>query len=313
MAMMIENLDARGVREAIKRGLGVDGLCERYGCEAEALFLRIQHVYKHNHAEMIQRLRESGRKVSGVKIKNAASRAPAVVKDAAEETISDTNAMTEEVTTIIETIENKEATLTAQKNLEATTKVAETLDALKEEEATLSKSLMETECDYEVVLNQHRAQIALLRDVQDDLKKIETQFNEKMASYQKIVKEDDGLVDTLNGLMAVRREKATKLAELRNQIRELEITTICAYENGTIEVFEGPEITIDKSGASEIFAQLVERAECENLRVREIKLVSEVIAAMQHAPGVNVIIENPAVAEVYETLMEHIDDVLHQV
>ncbi|MBQ6375849.1 hypothetical protein IJJ37_02895 [Candidatus Saccharibacteria bacterium] len=300
---MIDQLDARGVREAIRHGLGVDGLCDKYKCEPGALFLRMQHLYRYNSQDMIQRLRDSGRKVSGIKIKKNTSKtaAPETTKGTTqEEAVQEATAPATGDDGEVNPISEKEVIATDEQNT--------ALEALKEKETALSKALMDIECDYEVMLNKHRGKIAQLRDAQSELKTIEAKFNEQMAKYQKLVSEDDQLVDELNKLLMQRRESAAVLAELREEIEVLEATTICAYENGTIGVFEGAEIEINTTGSSEIFGRIVELTECENLRVKEIKLISEVIAAVKNAERrVEVVVENPAVAEVYEALAEKLD------
>ena len=310
--MDLSSLTMRNVRDAIKYGHGVEGLCSKYSCDPEALFFRMESLYGRNFNKILQELRESDKKQHGSKKGAAASKATDDVKMVVDQVIAGIPAKTvtfEELlmdlgaTDEATAISDKLCQQPEQTEQPETNNITSLVEGLKDKEAMLSKALMGIECDYNNTLSQHRAMLSELRTLQHELKVLEGQFNEKMAQYQKLAAEDDGIVDLLSELMGSHREKATELNKLREKIKRLDVTTICAYADGTIAIFEGPEVPLDKAGADDVFNDLIKRPECEDLKLKQIKLLSEVLAVTGNSnKKLEVLIEDQSVQKAYELL-----------
>lgn len=313
---MVDNLNQRNVRDAIKYGLGIEGLCEKYNCSRDELIRRIEFIYKDSRS-IINKLEKSSKKISGVKVLSAAEKTAEVknaVREALEVGVSEipelgmaTKTMTlAEYEQEFEKSEEFEALsgveLPAEPGPEATSEETP-LEKLKREAAEKSRELMQLEADYGNTLNYHQAQVESLAALAELLETTREYFDKLLADFRQQTEEDKTYTEALGRVRKKINAKNAELGKIREQIHSLEVTTICLFETGEIKVFEGPEFEFDRRGAAEILAKMMGYRICEELRLKDLRALAEAIAIVTNSDrNVSLIVEDPAVAYVSEFL-----------
>ena len=179
------------------------------------------------------------------------------------------------------------------------------LQLLEATEHQQSDEIIALESQHKQFAREHRDCIRQLRDLSEDMEQLRLAFQTKAAEYEAIVNENNRLVLEMNRISQERAEKVAILDETRQQIQSLQVVNICAYENGTIEPFDGNCTTpLDETGNERIYSQLLDREECEALRLKDVRVLSKVLAIAKNA-SVNIepIFENDALEASFQALI----------
>lgn len=179
------------------------------------------------------------------------------------------------------------------------------LQLLEVAEHQQSDEIIALESQHKQFAREHRDCIRQLRDLSEDMEQLRLAFQTKAAEYEAIVNENNRLVLEMNRISQERAEKVAILDETRQQIQSLQVVNICAYENGTIEPFDGNCTTpLDETGNERIYSQLLDREECEALRLKDVRVLSKVLAIAKNA-SVNIepIFENDALEASFQALI----------
>ena len=251
------SLNARTLRENLKRGATTEYFLERCQCTVEEFHHHLYSVLYSNNQRMAKAISEMLEKND----------------EAAKRRASET---TEEIETEAEVHAEFVATINPE-----TESLAEKLKALQEKEAELSSELsgIDAVC---VRLIRQRAEVAQgLRTVSESLEEQRQKIQKLVFEVQRLKEKNDGFYEKLTATVKLKAETSTRLEEVRNQIAELERPVIVLYADGRIAPFdENLTIEFNEAGFEQIYRGLVEIDYLEDLSVKQVKNLARFIAVM---------------------------------
>lgn len=242
----MRTLTSKQVRTGIKNGFTVKDFCTKYGIKGESNFL-IQLEKAFPNAGADQALREIR--------KNEKNRKKPTVKKQAP-----------------------------RKGVDKVTK-KDPLAVLKSTEATLSSEVMSLENQHKQLAGERRASLGKLRGIQRKVDEIYSELDKQQSLYEAAATEANAIVKQMNQISQVRAEKLTELISIREQITKLETTTIAIYKDGKFEVVEGSAVSLEvnEEDLSNLAHRLMENEICEDLTIKQIKILSKLILISQNS------------------------------
>lgn len=287
--MRLSTLKARGLRDAIKNGKTVEDICGKYQCTPNELFERIGRIYVHDDKkvkEMINRLETNG---SGRKRKST--------MHAVEET--------EEIIEL-DSDSDKNPSAAAKSADEVVADAVDGLERLRLIEARQSREVMDLESQHKSLRGQHIGCLRQLRDISDAIEQIRADFKQKCDEFDKIAVECNEFGRQMNDISARRREKLVALEETRQKIEELSRLTIFVYDDGDIVISDNQVVIPDDAESKNLFDELCEKTECEELKLREIRTLAKmIIIARSSSLDVEIVCDNETLEKTYSSLMLH--------
>lgn len=276
------------VKNGIKYGVGIDEFCTKYGCTTEEFIRRVRGMYHEKAYEILGEIRASERKhrkdrshLKSSKMKGT-SAAPLEMP----------------VDTETESDETEQDAPTSVGGIESE------LELLRAEEKSVSDKIMTEENDYQLLLSHHKEHLGQLREIQKELIRVEHFFRAKSGEFKAITTEDNQLVESMNRISEARRANVKTLESIREKIKILEIVTLYAYDDGNITIIDGPSMELDDTGADEHFPQLVAYPECENLTVRQIRLIARMLCIVKNATApTEVLFDSEPVGKAYNQIV----------
>ncbi len=277
------------IKNGIKYGVGVDEFCSKYDCTEEEFERRVRGMYHGKADEILGEIRASERKhrkdrsrFRSGKVKGTSAGlldAPMDAGDGTVETEQDTAAPAE-------TIESE-------------------LELLRAEEKTVSDRVMTEENDFQLLLSHHKEKLGELREIQKELLRIKNTFIAKSEQFRLIVADDNSLVERMNKISEARRANIKDLERIRERIKVLETVTLYAYDDGNITIIDGPAMELDDTGSDGLFPELVTNPKCENLTVRQIRLIARMFCIVKNASlPTEVLFDSESVGKAYNQLLD---------
>ena len=260
--MDIKMLDTKGIKNGIKRGLTVGDFCDKFNCTPDELETRIGNLYSHNSSKAKSYMTEI----------EANSKKARPKKAEPENQVED-----EEVIAIDETdVAGDDSAEPAPDAETVVSEQATELEGLKRSEESLSREVMDLETEHESFSKQHKGCLAELRVLRDEIEQIEKEYEIKCGKCDLIIQENNAYVEQMNDITVKLREKRAVLDETRHKIAGLNTLIMFVYSGGEIyindsRVDEG--IVLDE----ELYKELRDRPECDELKQREIKTLAKVI------------------------------------
>lgn len=287
MEMKINQLNAREVRKTIQRGLGIIHLCTKYECTEEELKAQIGRIYKRNDRDrddIIVSLVENDHKASKKSIT-----AEAIQEKA-------------ETTEMIEVAESTEVIDITKVPIDMLVVKDLTLEQLIVLEKIWSKATMDLESEHKALTRKHHGFADKIRHYKKQLGEIKSQLRRIKQEFDGILKEDAVLIERSVEISSEHNKNQVKLDEMRARINFLTKVVIYVYDDGTI-ASENPEIILDDSGNEDLYLILRENAECENLRLKEIKILAKVLQIIKHlSDNYEIVFDNAEIEEVFKKL-----------
>ena len=277
MAFSLSQLTAKAVRLAVKNHTGLK-LCEKYNCTEEELFSAIGRIFSKDETEL-------------KKIIRALQKNPNKGTWAAKNLVGQT-----------ETTENQTQTDQVEKqNPDSETMFAE----LVARESTLSSDVMQLE-------NAYQEKVGGRRGLRDGMAKILEQLSALKESaiklgldYDEILSAYNALGEEINRISEERRKKLGELGTVRANI--LGYKKVLLIVTSDIEISEAKvPFEMDDSGAEELFSFLSDDELCQDLTVREVRLLARVLKIMEHAKQrqVDILFESDNLQAAYELIIE---------
>lgn len=186
----------------------------------------------------------------------------------------------------------------------ATNKPAETLE---EQEARLSDKVISLEKQHREMAGRHRKAVSELRTLREEIEELETSFQAKCIRYESLVEECNHCVVSMRNLTEERSIFAADLEHVRQEIAAAKAVVLLAYADGRIEAPERPDFTIDDSGFTELLTKILQKLECADLRVREVRMIARALRITHNAPEgvvVSVIFDTPEMEKVFQLLLD---------
>lgn len=256
----MRSLTSKQVRTGIKNGFTVKDFCTKYGIKGESNFL-IQLEKAFPNAGADQALREI-RKNEKEHRQRTAKKPVTTVKKA---TTSSTPRKG------VDKVEKK--------------KKVDPLASLKSTEVALSSEVIRLENQHKQLAGERRGHLLKLRGIQQKVDEIYAELDKQQSAYEEAATEANKIINQMNQISQVRAEKLAELTSVREQVTKLETTTIAIYKDCNMEVVEGSAVSLEfnEEEVSSLAHQLMEKDICENLTIKQIKILSKLLLISQNS------------------------------
>ena len=91
----------------------------------------------------------------------------------------------------------------------------------------------------------------------------------------------------MNEAWQQRKELMEELAKVRARLAELNTVTLFVCNDGSITQVDDtdsiPDISLDETGTNELYLELREKSYCEELRIKDIRLLARVVAITRNS------------------------------
>ena len=282
--MELSNLTAKSVRNLMKKGYGLQDFCSRYNCTAEDLRRALERLWSRDQCtahELISQMKDNDKKRSKRQPKNTDSEVTA--EDVVEE---------QSVTPDVEEA-NSKITL------------AQKIEAMRAEEDRLSAKVMGIESHHKRLAEDHRCKIMELRRLSEEIRDLKALFKTKCSEYKVVVDACNKLGSEMNQDSEERRICVAELEALRQRIEGLNVLDIGVYSDGTIEVFNHPDLELDYTGFEAVYDRIRRSPECRELKVREVETLAQLMRAIEIAAvKVNLVFDSEDMELAYMLLTE---------
>lgn len=268
----INTITSKKIQICIKKGYSPETLAEKYNCTIEELKERIGQLYHAGNgaraAEIFSALEGNRRKPQRHLLKKSEA--------------SEQNQVSEPI---------------LEEHSEEPTE--KSLSTLMEEEEHLSREIMSIESNHKALSGQHRNCAKTLRSLQEQLKEMLETVRGISGTIDQTESDADQIAEKMNGLSTLRREKLVALEKVRQEIEERSTVTICVTNDGTIEAVNAEGYTLSDEGYQDLKAELTDRDECLDLRMREIVTLAKLLKMTQTIERIVLICDNPELEKAF--------------
>lgn len=280
----INALGAREIKDGVKKGLGIEFFCAKYNCTKEQLERQISILFSRNQRitqKVMSDLKTNDKKKSSKK----RTRQPSENMEDAKE---------QETTEEIEEID-QDRDLDVMANEE-----------LYSLERILSDEIIGLESDHKALFQKHMEGLKKLRQLRKDLEEIRRKLNKFHQDYEDLASECNNLAAQMNQISAHRRVKVSEIEEVRAKIAEREKIVICVYLDGSIKLFDDDTMDgLDESGNEELCNSLIEKEACQDLRLKDIKILARVISIVKNSSRkIEMLFENDEIERCFQAIID---------
>lgn len=270
--MPISQMTAKALKLAIKNGSTPEDLQKKYECTEEELKNRISQLYNQGKSRVSQDLYaelEANRKKHHKK-------AEIVSEEANAQPVAE-----EEATDIV---------------------AVKTLEDLQKEEQILSDTLIELEGQHKALAERRRPYKKRLEELQKGIDEIRAKLEAYGQEFEECLKEANLLAVEMNNLCVPIREKRVALEKLRQEIEDRQTVTLYIYEDGRIEAPDNPEFFIIYDGYQDLKADLSEREECLDLKLRDITTLARLLIIAEDVEKILLACENEELEKAFHAI-----------
>lgn len=296
--MRVNYITRKSVRMGIKQGMSLSDFCLKYDCSETEFTKKIQSLYLHNATQIMRELKQSASKHHGKLVRRIDSIPESAPQPEPQSTPQPAPRSVSEPVATPEISNAQPSAETYQIS------VQERLENLKKQEATESAKLSVLENSYRSFLAQRREHTKSLQTLLVDLKRIEDEFKSKVSESQSIIAKNDEISVNIASISETIHSQEKLLAQLRSDIQSLSMVAVCVYADGTISLLEERFLLkLNDCGWEDLFSQLVERDECQELKAKDIRLLSKVLCIVKNSQlGFNIVFENSEIEPVFNLL-----------
>lgn len=186
-------------------------------------------------------------------------------------------------------LENNETVIESGKvvadtNAKAVTPRDKEILLIEEDITRLSSELIKAESETKRWDERSRAHDGQLRELDEKLGKLEAEMRKVKEKFDSVV----GIAREVREKVDQARENQSRLQaaieEKRQKLAELKRISICVYNDGTIAPLEDDtSVVIDDAGADDICTVLFSAAECQELRMRDVRTLARLIAIVKNS------------------------------
>ena len=110
----------------------------------------------------------------------------------------------------------------------------------------------------------------------------------------------------MNAVSKQRYPKVMELQELRTKIEKRMAVSLAVYDSGEIVILEGADFNMDDSGHAEVYSQLIVSEECQELRLKDIKVMAKLLSIASNSERkINLVCDRPEMEEAYLRLRQN--------
>ena len=288
-------IDRKALKLGIKNGFGFSEFEERYGMDRDNLTESVFILYKKNRETAEDLLREIGRNEK----KHEKERAKEPVVEYKGVPIEEFKSMSMDE---FMKLENGTANDTQKDTIPEKVK-------LESEIHELQDTVAKYEADDKRWISKRQASLEEMAKLEDELKKLKEKLVSVKMKYGAIAERDEKIVKKMNETHTKLEESRTLLKEKRRRLDELNRLVICAYDDGTIAPMdESIEIILDDTGSDDLYLKLVTRAECQDLKAREILILARLLKIVENSTSrIEVACDTVEMEKAYNALVNNPD------
>ena len=192
------------------------------------------------------------------------------------------------------------------KGLGETPEVDDDLEFLIKEEKRLSTEIIGLETWHKEEAEKRRGRLKEMRAIKQEIERLEESLKQACKEFKETVEQADSLAENMNAISRQRYPKVMELQELRAKIEERMSVSLAVYDSGEIVILEGTDFNMDDSGHTEIYARLIESEECQELRLKDIKVMARLLSIASNSERkISLVCDRPEMEEVYLRLRQN--------
>ena len=272
-------LTRKQVRLGLKKGWGASKFCEKYGVTESELSERISQLYKYQKkvSGVLSELKVNEKKFNHHK-QEVKNRKGVSVSTVTEET----------------------------KGLGETPEVSDDLEFLIKEEKRLSTEIIGLETWHKEEAEKRRGRLKEMRAIKQEIEQLEESLKQACKEFEETVEQADSLAENMNAISRQRYPKVIELQELRAKIEERMSVSLAVYDSGEIVILEGTDFNMDDSGHAKVYSQLIVSEECQELRLKDIKVMARLLSIASNSERkISLVCDRPEMEEVYLRLRQN--------
>ncbi len=245
----ISELTYGEIRRALKRNAGFPELCRIYSCSISEIKDRIYRICSPKQAEtLIRRLNQNTPK----------PKRPAPTHDQPRSIVSTP------LSSILPEIPPAKDRLTE----------------LIDQEQLISQSVIALENDHESLVKQKAEHREALKLLQSQLEKLENELARISEEYDLHATASAAITAKLRENNMTRNAQVAELTSIRVEIESIRIVPLFVCADGEISAANDPDLLLNDSHSDQIYHFLLDRVECQELRICDIKTLSRLFAIL---------------------------------
>ncbi|MDO4746900.1 MAG: hypothetical protein Q4A70_00945 [Candidatus Saccharibacteria bacterium] len=265
----VGTMTAKQLRLHLKSGMTTDEVCSKYGCTTMDLHERIFQLYGKD---------EKGRDDIFKSFK--ANEKKSKPKSAKQETDGTVEQTTPEQTRP-ETVEPEQSAPEQTQPEQDSKSESSELETLTELEKTLSHEVMTLEAEHKGQVEKRRQSAKKLRELQKQILELQDKISGLAQDFDSESELSDSYAENMKSLSEEIRAKSEQLEGVRKRLEELTTVTLAVYDSGEIAVID-QDYTLDDTGHEEVYAKLLNDARCEELRMKDVRVLARVMQITSH-------------------------------
>lgn len=293
--MVLSRLNAKGVNVGIKNGMTRLDFCNKYQCSEAEFEERIHQIYSKN-------ARQAKKYLDAIRSNEKIARRDTANMDDETETIESVLFAKEVLQNEVQSMNEKlrdEAfqsrvqhfpTECFQKDSEDSSSEVQPsiassdteLEQLEATEATQRQELDEIIAAHRELAASHYGLIRMMRKIDTELKGLASKYKSACSRFESVVAEDNDVIQKMNTLSVQYGQKAEELESTRKAIAELKVITLCVDATGEITTLDDRKIVLDESGSDEMYQTLIQKNECQELRLKDIRILARLLSVVSH-------------------------------
>lgn len=279
----IKMLDHYGFQNALNNGVTMEKLCEKYSCTPADVESRIETLYGNNEdlaKKYLKQLAKNDKKAKKRKPKTEDMGEPV------EEAKTDETVEKEALSEPNEPEQKPEAASASDVLAAISKKRKESMQKQKHSIKAQSNQVIKEEAEETETRSAIRAIEERIEARGARLNKLSDQYDEEYGRFLAEVAERNAAIQKLDEIKLKLSDDKAALVEMRQKSGELEAIMVFAYADGRIVIVDDDEelLISDVEGADSVYHDLLEKPECENLRVKDIRVLAKLVALKEISP-----------------------------
>ena len=155
---------------------------------------------------------------------------------------------------------------------------------LESEIRDLEEQAVKLETERKRWLAKHHDTAEEMGRLEEELESLREKIVTLKRKYNNLAERDTRIVAKANEALEKQHEVKAELEEKRRKLDEMLKIVICAYTDGTIAPMdESVTVNLDDTGADTLYQELVNREECQELKMREIRTLSKLLKIVENS------------------------------
>lgn len=270
--MELRLLKSKDVRYGLKRGMTMDDFLSKYECTENELEKHLKKLYKYNPDDIhycMEKMSTNQRKRGKKDVPDPKPLPNIIIMEVPKE---------------------------------ASPPEPSELEKLESRAAEINNEIAELEENYKTLSEKGRLYLKRLREAMVKIEEVKTLFECRYSECKTILLEYGQTVKAVDQIFINRQEKVAALDEIYDKIRALKKIILYVYDDCSISS-DNDAVNIEDYDDGTLWQELLEKPECEDLRVKDIRALAKVLKITEHVADYEISFENPELEKVFESLV----------